>query len=192
MIDMCLGLVLAMMYIYKLCFPHQEPTFIQFARSRREQMDLKLAFIFLVASNIIQSIHALRLYLILNREGREPAECYSRARRWFDYSEFVYLFAIVKCIATVGYLFTMTLHCWVLLLALITVPEMMFKLWALYRVNGFMLDLKESLKFMPKFNFIPVTGQGLNEALLLPPPLTSSDKDHLLEADLNANFQQLV
>ncbi|ODM99310.1 hypothetical protein Ocin01_07373 [Orchesella cincta] len=195
LIDMTFGLILALFYIYKLYFPEQEPTFIQYARTHHEQMNLRLAFVFLVAANLIQSIHAFRMYLILNqREGREPAECYSRARRWFDYSEFVYLFAIVKCLATVGYVFTVALHLWVFLMALVTVPEMIFKLWALYHCNGFMKDLRQSLQYMPKFKFIPVTGHGLNEALLFPPPITANDKEHLLQADLdlNANFQQLV
>lgn len=37
LIDMFIGILLALMYIYKLCFPHHEPTFIQYARTHREQ-----------------------------------------------------------------------------------------------------------------------------------------------------------
>ncbi|CAL8087925.1 unnamed protein product [Orchesella dallaii] len=195
LVDMCFGLIVALLYIYKLCFPEQEPTFLQYARTHHEQMNLRLAFVFLVAANLIQAIHAFRLYLIVNqKEGREPAECFGRARRWFDYSEFVYLFSIVKCLATVGYVFTVALHLWVIVMAVVTLSENVFKIWALFRVNDFMKDLNQSLKYMPRFKFIPVAGQGLNEALLFPPPITANDKEHLLHADLdlNANFQQLV
>ena len=53
---------------------------------------------------------------------------------------------------------------------------------------------------MPKFKFTPIPGTGLSQALLMPPTSLignddidkHDDKEGLLEADLNANFQQMV
>lgn len=35
-IDSCLGVILALIYVYKLCLPNQEPTFRQYLRSQRD------------------------------------------------------------------------------------------------------------------------------------------------------------
>jgi hypothetical protein len=78
------------------------------------------------------------------------------AKLWYDFSGFGYTFMTVKCLITISYIFKVAPHPWVLVLAALTFPEVIFKLHMLYIVYGFMKDLKESVKFLPKFRFIPV------------------------------------
>jgi len=75
---------------------------------------------------------------------------------------------IIKCFATVAYILDEAAHPWLVILAAITLPEVVSKIISLYVVYEFMKDLRRSLKYLPKFYFIPVGAIQVNSSQKLP------------------------
>lgn len=186
-IDAIFGILVAIIYIVKLAFPDLEPDFAGLTSSDR--INNSLALVFLIAANLIQTAQAGWLAFVVSKnEGRDPTSCFEASKSWYDFTQFSYLFAIVKCIIGVSYIIQVAPVPWVLALVGVTLLEIVFKMYMLYNVYGFMKDLKQSLKYMPKFKFIPVRSS--------PSPSIGSEErymyDRFINVDFNANAKLLA
>jgi len=105
---------------------------------------------------------------------------------------------IVKCVITISYVIKVAPFPWVVTLMVVTAPECAIKVWMLYNVYGFMKDLKQSLKYMPKYKFTPVEMPTI-EMQLMPKQNQLGlgqgygyDPNDKPVVDINANSQLLV
>jgi hypothetical protein len=133
----------------------------------------------------------LSIPLTFQEEGRDPVSCHRTAKTWFDFTEFSYLFIIVKCVATIGYVIKVASHPWIVVLMAVTLPECIFKLYMLWVVYDFMRDLRRSLKYLPKFHFIPLSS-GYTRTHSNSNNNNNDESKGQGNGDINCNMQFLV
>lgn len=126
---------------------------------------------------------------------RDPTTCFEASKTWYDFTQLSYLFVTVKWIITLSYLFKVALFPWVILLAGITTPEIIFKFYMMVTVYSFMKDLKQSLKYMPKYRFIPIpdieTSGSSRSTLIWPMDMDIEKEGGSGLIDINANDKLL-